>query len=136
AIAGNDPWGAPSLEWSIPSPAPVYNFAVIPEVHSRYPLWDLKSPELSRGTLHDAGDQHIEQPERVQTAEELGIPMPYPTIKPLLVALFMTLMLSSLLFIHKDKMPFAVVGILLCAMAMTVSLYSWLTAPLEPEHQH
>ena len=135
-IAGNDPWGAPSLEWSIPSPAPVYNFAVIPTVTSRYPLWDLKSPELSRGTLHDRGEQHIEQPERVQTAEELGIPMPYPTIKPLLVALFMTLMLSSLLFIHKDKMPFAVVGILLCAMAMTVSLYSWLTAPLEPEHQH
>ena len=26
-IAGNDPWGAPSLEWSIPSPPPEYNFA-------------------------------------------------------------------------------------------------------------
>ena len=30
-IAGNDPWGAPSLEWSIPSPPPDYNFAVDPE---------------------------------------------------------------------------------------------------------
>ena len=25
-IAGNDPWGAPTLEWSIPSPPPEYNF--------------------------------------------------------------------------------------------------------------
>src|SRR5688500_15654118 len=27
-IAGNDPWGAPTLEWSLPSPPPEYNFAV------------------------------------------------------------------------------------------------------------
>lgn len=43
--AGNDPWDAWTLEWSIPSPAPSYNFAVIPEVRSRRPLWDLKHPE-------------------------------------------------------------------------------------------
>ena len=43
-VAGDDPWGAPSLEWSIPSPPPEYNFAVIPTVTSRYPLWDIKSP--------------------------------------------------------------------------------------------
>jgi len=135
AVAGNDPWGAPSLEWSIPSPAPVYNFAVIPTVTSRYPLWDLKSPHLSRGTPHEAGAaQVIAQPERVRSAEELGIPLPYPTIKPLLVALFMTLMFSSLLLIHKDKTPLAIAGILTCAAAMTAFLYGWLTAPLEPEH--
>ena len=44
-LAGNDPWDAWTLEWSIPSPPPVYNFAVIPEVRSRRPLWDLKHPE-------------------------------------------------------------------------------------------
>jgi cytochrome c oxidase subunit I+III len=38
-LAGNDPWGADSLEWSIPSPPPAYNFAVIPSVASRSPLW-------------------------------------------------------------------------------------------------
>ena len=42
AIAGNDPWGAPTLEWSIPSPPPEYNFATIPTVTSRYPLWDVQ----------------------------------------------------------------------------------------------
>jgi cytochrome c oxidase subunit 1 len=44
-LAGNDPWDAWTLEWSIPSPPPVYNFAAIPEVRSRRPLWDLKHPE-------------------------------------------------------------------------------------------
>ena len=29
-IAGNDPWGGGTLEWSIPSPPPDYNFETIP----------------------------------------------------------------------------------------------------------
>ena len=44
-LGGNDPWDAWTLEWSIPSPPPVYNFAITPEVRSRRPLWDLKHPE-------------------------------------------------------------------------------------------
>src|SRR4051812_10020814 len=136
-IAGNDPWEAPSLEWSIPSPPPDYNFEVIPTVTSRYPLWDIKHPELTAEVPHTKhgderndvamGGKHVGafhdhmsagtpegglNPHSVQastkvaikTAEELGIPMPYPTIKPLFVALFMTLMFGSLLFIHKDKL--------------------------------
>ena len=44
-IAGNDPWDAWTLEWSTSSPPPEYNFAQIPVVSSRRPLWDLKHPE-------------------------------------------------------------------------------------------
>jgi cytochrome c oxidase subunit 1 len=43
--AGNDPWDAWTLEWSIPSPPPAYNFAAEPVVRSRRPLWDLKHPQ-------------------------------------------------------------------------------------------
>jgi cytochrome c oxidase subunit I len=43
--AGNDPWDAWTLEWSVSSPPPAYNFASIPVVDSRRPLWDLKHPE-------------------------------------------------------------------------------------------
>jgi cytochrome c oxidase subunit I len=43
--SGNDPWDAWTLEWSISSPPPVYNYAVVPVVRSRRPLWDLKHPE-------------------------------------------------------------------------------------------
>jgi len=44
-IAGPDPWDAWTLEWSTPSPPPEYNFAVIPTVDSRRPLWDIKHPD-------------------------------------------------------------------------------------------
>jgi cytochrome c oxidase subunit I len=43
--SGNDPWDAWTLEWSTSSPPAAYNFAVIPSVRSRRPLWDLKHPE-------------------------------------------------------------------------------------------
>ena len=45
AEAGNDPWDAWTLEWSVSSPPPTYNFASVPTVASRRPLWDLKHPE-------------------------------------------------------------------------------------------
>ena len=44
-LAGDDPWDAWTLEWSTSSPPPDYNFATIPVVRSRRPLWDLKHPE-------------------------------------------------------------------------------------------
>src|SRR5204862_355078 len=37
--APNDPWGGATLEWSVSSPPPVYNFSVIPTVTSRLPRW-------------------------------------------------------------------------------------------------
>src|SRR6516164_3040977 len=43
--AGDDPWDAWTLEWSTTSPPPSYNFEVIPTVHSRRPVWDLKHPD-------------------------------------------------------------------------------------------
>jgi cytochrome c oxidase subunit 1 len=166
-VAGNDPWGGGTLEWSMPSPPPEYNFATIPTVTSRYPLWDVKTPGLvadvphSRhgdersdiavggrhvGSMHDhmsAGtpeggvNPHAHQASSkvsLKTAEELGIPIPYPTIKPLFVALFMTLMFGSLLLIHENMLKEAITGVILCAATMTAFLYSWLTAPLEPHH--
>lgn len=50
AMAGPNPWDAPSLEWSVSSPPPEYNFAVLPIIRSRHPLWEEElndSPERS-----------------------------------------------------------------------------------------
>jgi len=44
-VAGSDPWDAWTLEWSTTSPPPVYNYAVIPTVKCRRPLWDIKHPD-------------------------------------------------------------------------------------------
>jgi cytochrome o ubiquinol oxidase subunit 1 len=40
-----DPWNGRTLEWSTISPAPFYNFAVIPEISSRDAFWDMKHAE-------------------------------------------------------------------------------------------
>jgi cytochrome c oxidase subunit 1 len=39
APAGDNPWGASTLEWATSSPPPPYNFERIPVVTSRDPLW-------------------------------------------------------------------------------------------------
>ncbi|RVA76963.1 cytochrome ubiquinol oxidase subunit I, partial [Mesorhizobium sp. M7A.F.Ca.US.006.04.2.1] len=55
AVAGDNPWDAPTLEWATTSPPPVYNFATIPQIASRYPLWEdrLKESE-ERSVVGDA----------------------------------------------------------------------------------
>jgi len=140
AVAPNDAWGAGTLEWSIPSPPPDYNFAQLPVVTSRYPLWDLKHPEMTAGLAHSAPDEMtitdshavpVHEETEYKTAKELGIPMPFPTIKPLFTAAFMVLMFSGLIFIHLDKFALGIGLTIAFAAAFVGTLYGWLTSPLE-----
>lgn len=48
--SGGDPWNGRTLEWSIPSPPPVYNFAIIPIVNQIDPLWAIKRGEAPEQT--------------------------------------------------------------------------------------
>ncbi|HZS58589.1 MAG TPA: cytochrome c oxidase subunit I [Gemmatimonadaceae bacterium] len=131
-ISGNDPWGAGTLEWSIPSPPPPYNFAVIPKVTSRYPLWDIKPPSVDMPMPNTPQQSEAPAP----TAAELGIPMPYHTLKPLFTALAIVIMFGGLMFMNlPNKLPHYV--LMYGGAAMLVGcLYWWLTTPLEPEHAH
>jgi cytochrome c oxidase subunit 1 len=116
AIAGHNPWHAGTLEWTIPSPPPEYNFAVVPTVTSRYPIWE--------GNEIDRESARINAQEG-KSAEELGIPIPYSTIKPLLVAFGLITMFTGLMTTR--------VLIFAGAAILVGSLYAWLCAPLEPE---
>jgi heme/copper-type cytochrome/quinol oxidase subunit 1 len=51
--AGADPWGGATLEWATTSPPPEYNFAKIPVVMGRDPLW--KAEEA--GLIHTEGEK-------------------------------------------------------------------------------
>jgi cytochrome c oxidase subunit I len=95
-IAGADPWDAATLEWSTSSPPPVYNFAKIPTIYSRRPLWDTKYPDLEMA--HAPGAAVVRRGEAVQRERErLGqhdsqepIHLPSPTYGPLIVAVGIT----------------------------------------------
>jgi cytochrome o ubiquinol oxidase subunit 1 len=52
-----DPWEGRTLEWSIASPAPVYNFAIIPKVHGRDAFWETKQNGTTTST--DYTDIHL-----------------------------------------------------------------------------
>jgi cytochrome c oxidase subunit 1 len=39
-VAGDDPWGGDTLEWSLPSPPKAYGFLLLPTVAGRSALWD------------------------------------------------------------------------------------------------
>jgi cytochrome o ubiquinol oxidase subunit 1 len=43
-----DPWDGRTLEWSIPSPPPFYNFASTPHVHDRDDFWHQKQQKTSK----------------------------------------------------------------------------------------
>ena len=143
AVASSNPWDAATLEWSIPSPAPEYNFAEIPTVTSRYPLWDLKHPERTGEIPHtgpDAGQvasAHsvpMHEEKESKTGRELGIVMPYPTIKPFIAAAVMSVMLSGFLVYRNWSHTVGLAMLGIGAVAFAASMYSWLFSPLEPEH--
>jgi len=46
AVPPRNPWGAGTLEWLNPLPGPSYGVRSVPEITSRYPLWD--DPEVMR----------------------------------------------------------------------------------------
>jgi len=77
APAGPNPWGAATLEWSIPSPPHHYNFPSLPVVRTREPLW------------HEEERREVEA---VTLAEPEREPeMPRPSFWPILVAAGATL---------------------------------------------
>ena len=93
--AGANPWDGASLEWSTSSPPPVYNFAVIPIVASRYPLWEDRldeGPERSSvgtGLLLDKGRETIGTTS-LDAEPDVILKMPGDSYSPVLAALAMT----------------------------------------------
>jgi cytochrome c oxidase subunit 1 len=69
-IASSDPWDARTLEWSIPSPPPVYNFAEIPVVEARDDWWHRKYTEDAEGRLvrlpSGGADESSDEPEAAE----------------------------------------------------------------------
>ena len=63
--AGNDPWDARTLEWTIPSPAPVYNFSKTPIVKRRDQHWhDKNGPTEEHREFEPENPRGVRMPDR------------------------------------------------------------------------
>jgi cytochrome c oxidase subunit I len=103
APATADPWGGPTLEWSVPSPPAPYNFAVIPTIASRHPLWEEALDEsrnrssLHRGMMLDQGKETLitspmdAEPDRI-------VEMPEDSWAPVSLAVALIFLFAALLF--------------------------------------
>jgi cytochrome c oxidase subunit I len=147
-IAGPNPWGAATLEWSIPSPPRVYNFREIPVVRSRMPLWEgdpTKEEGIPHGVYEESSDEvtlagvhvgEVEFPdaESKMSPVELGIHLPPPSIWPPILAGGITLFFAGFL-LHRVDLPTLVQWSpsLLAVGIIIVSVYFW---AFEPGHSH
>ena len=111
-----NPWDAPSLEWAASSPPEPYNFAHIPVVDSRTPLWDA-GEKLS--VVHGLRVEDREVLLTTVLAAEPSIrePSAEPSAWPFITALAVTVMFVSSIF-----SPWAVV---FGAIPATIALTAW-----------
>lgn len=86
-LAGEDPWDARTLEWMLPNPPPVYNFARIPVVSARDEFWARKY-EGAPAKEVAAGSED----------EEDGIHLPGNSYFPIIMAGMITLFGYGLLY--------------------------------------
>jgi cytochrome c oxidase subunit 1/cytochrome c oxidase subunit I+III len=106
APAGPNPWDAATLEWTTSSPPPAYNFAVIPTVASRHPLWEDRLEEDNRGNR--ARSNFTEGYLLTNGRETIGtspidakpvaiLKMPEDSYTPFFTGLFLSLLFAGLL---------------------------------------
>jgi len=120
-IAGPDPWDARTLEWSIPSPPPEYNFAEIPVVHARDDWWHRKYTETSDGRVVPipAGAAESEH-DGAEAAHHIHIPS--PSYYPLIAASGMPIMAYGLVYFF----PAVFVGLIV----LLLGIYGWALEPV------
>jgi cytochrome c oxidase subunit 1 len=115
-IAGNDPWGAGSLEWATTSPPPNCNFLDLPTVGGREPLWE-NAPDqpIVTGVREDMREVLVTKPLDAEP-DHLTL-FPSPSIWPFLSSLAVTG-----LFIGSIFTPWAVVW---GAIPVAITLTGW-----------
>jgi len=99
APAGDNPWGADTLEWSTASPPPAYNFARFFTVESRSPLWTWRETGrqgVVRGVRDDRREVVVTS---VLDAEPHAVTvLPAPSYWPFLTALAIAVAFVGFIF--------------------------------------
>jgi cytochrome c oxidase subunit I len=119
-IAGADPWDGRTLEWSIPSPTPAYNFAEVPTVHADDEWWHRKYTEDEEGFLVKRDD--APDPDDTEAGD---IHLPSPSYYPALSALGMFIVLVGLVYL-----PMGLVAVGAGVLVTLWGLFGWSLEPL------
>jgi hypothetical protein len=125
ARAGNNPWDAPTLEWATSSPPPPYNFAVLPTVASRHPLWEHRLGEepatssLDKGLLLDEGKEMIGT-SALDAQPDMILEMPEDSYAPVLLTVGL-----SILFVGLLCKAWTIVSLAIVVSAAALLLWMW-----------
>jgi cytochrome c oxidase subunit 1 len=122
-LAPGDPWDAATLEWTMSSPPPEYNFAQIPTVNSARPFWLHKYGPTRDTSTHVREEGTPAQP----TEPRERIDLPSPSFWPLVASFGLASAAAG-----------ALVGlwaVLLGVAVLVIGVFSWTLQPLErPGH--
>lgn len=125
ALAGDNPWDAPTLEWATASPPPPYNFAVIPIIASRHPLWEAQLDEgvgrskLSEGYLLMEGRETLATTP-LEATPDIILKMPNDSYAPFFLGLF-----GSCLFVGLLWHGWLITGAMAAASAVSLIVWLW-----------
>ena len=125
--ASADPWDGRTLEWTIPSPPPEYNFAEIPHVHHRDDFWHHKYHEDKSGRAVPVPAGGSEEHATHSEGDGHGIHLPSPSYFPMVAALGMPIMGYALIF---KSLPTALIGV----VVLLAGFYGWILEPSADEH--
>ena len=116
--AGDDPWDARTLEWSIPSPPKEHNFDEIPVVQDRDDFWHRKylRPKESQPVIAGGADGHEEH-----------IHLPSPSYFPLFASF--GLPVAGFGVVYFNDWSFAPVVIAGGMLWTLMSLFGWVLEP-------
>jgi cytochrome c oxidase subunit 1 len=124
-VAGDDPWDARTLEWSIPSPPPPYNFAEVPQVHALDDFWHRKYTEDARGIPVRVPAGASDHSDDGGHGDGHGIHLPSPSYMPLIAAAGLPILGFGLIY----DAALVAVG----AAVTVVGLYLWVLEPATEE---
>ena len=126
APAGDNPWDAPTLEWATSSPPPPYNFAVLPTVASRHPLWEDRLERgdersvIGTGLVLEHGREALGTTP-LDAEPNIILKMPGDTLVPLCLALAMTVLTVGLALVNWLVVALGVLLIAACHPGLAVA---------------
>jgi cytochrome c oxidase subunit 1 len=117
-LAGNNPWGAATLEWATSSPPPSYNFADLPTVNGRDALWD-ELPDQPIVTGLDEDCRQVLVTRLMDADPEHREEFPGPSPMPFFASIATSAFFISTVFTAKLFFP------MLIPVAITLIIWFW-----------